>query len=557
MPIAQATGLCTHAIAQSTIHKPSIAPDGHIPVNHVPVSRITVEQHDPQLDQEGLQKVASIFQDQFTPLVALESLDPKPWSGHPRHQCESLLCDITGIAHLFGGEAGLLHAIDRKLASINLAARTAIADHIGTAWAVAHAMTPSALDQSSKEISRSDLPPRSFIIPTGLSAAAVEYLDVTCLRIEQATVDTLARLGIQTVGQLTRLPRSGLASRLGRPLIKRMEQSLGESDEPISVCHLPEDHCESLSLEYATTDQAILIDRIARLIRRIRAGMVTHQLGALRMVCHLDLSAHPPLHLEIGLFAPTIDVDHLSELFAGRIESIRLASEVTRITVAVTLTGPLRSRQISLLDDSSSYDSGASGSMGGSSISRLVDSLSGRLGRDRVVGVGLSKDPLPENAFHTTQLAGNLAVVKRKRFSRQRKTKTNQPTSLWNPAASDHLFRSPSSSDAFRRPLTLLSSPAPLLVSFSGGSFCQSVSITQVPARIRASGLVFQVVRYRGPERIETGWWDGPSIRRDYYRVETDRQQWLWIYRDLKPITGSDHSDDPPRFHWFMHGRFA
>jgi protein ImuB len=48
-----------------------------------------------------------------------------------------------------------------------------------------------------------------------------------------------------------------------------------------------------------------------------------------------------------------------------------------------------------------------------------------------------------------------------------------------------------------------------------------------------------------GPERIETGWWEGPTVRRDYYRAETDSGNLWWIYRDLR--TGE----------WFLHGRFS
>ena len=52
------------------------------------------------------------------------------------------------------------------------------------------------------------------------------------------------------------------------------------------------------------------------------------------------------------------------------------------------------------------------------------------------------------------------------------------------------------------------------------------------------------VVRSWGPERIESGWWRGPSQRRDYYRIETDEGRWLWLYQQL--------SDG----HWFLHGEF-
>ena len=48
-----------------------------------------------------------------------------------------------------------------------------------------------------------------------------------------------------------------------------------------------------------------------------------------------------------------------------------------------------------------------------------------------------------------------------------------------------------------------------------------------------------------GPERIETAWWEGPCVRRDYFRVETDTGYLWWIFQDV--TTGR----------WFLHGRFA
>ena len=95
------------------------------------LSPTIIQPHDPRLDQEAIERVANRIQQRLTPLVAIETLDEKPWAGHPRHQSESLLGDITGVAHLFGGEPGLLAAADQLLASIGLRARMAISDSVG------------------------------------------------------------------------------------------------------------------------------------------------------------------------------------------------------------------------------------------------------------------------------------------------------------------------------------------------------------------------------------------------------------------------------------------
>ena len=52
-----------------------------------------------------------------------------------------------------------------------------------------------------------------------------------------------------------------------------------------------------------------------------------------------------------------------------------------------------------------------------------------------------------------------------------------------------------------------------------------------------------------GPERIESGWWDGADVRRDYFVAENPRGETVWIYRDHR--YGIDDGE------WFMHGIFA
>ncbi len=49
-----------------------------------------------------------------------------------------------------------------------------------------------------------------------------------------------------------------------------------------------------------------------------------------------------------------------------------------------------------------------------------------------------------------------------------------------------------------------------------------------------------------GPERIETGWWDGRDARRDYFVAGTRAGVRLWVYRERGPDGG-----------WWLHGVFG
>jgi protein ImuB len=259
------------------------------------------------------------------------------------------------------------------------------------------------------------------------------------------------------------------------------------------------------------------------------------------MTCRLGLSAHPPLTLKIGLFAPTIDADHLLGLIVNKIETIKLPSDVEWLTLSVPLTGPLRSTQSSLFNQRSFETNFLSQNFSANEVSRLVDSLSGRLGCDSVVGIKIEDNPLPEKAFSIAALAGNDRSGRRKTSVRLQKRKQ----SSINLAVSSG---SPSPTDAMRRPLSLLSRPIPIAVATKNGSFCFTVHSTDPPQRIRIGGAIHSIVRCWGTERIETLWWNGPSIRRDYYRVETDSGLWWWIFRNLAGNTNE--------YCWMLHGRF-
>ena len=264
-----------------------------------------VLQHDGWLDRVALEKIATDLQTQISPLVAIEPLDDQRWAGRSLHQPQALLCDVTGIAHLFGGEQGLIRATQTRLDEFGCIGRIAIADNAQRLghWHItrlSHAIIPVA--NRLKPSSRRREAVSDHVAP----------LNVKALRIPPATVSTLHRLGVQQISQLLALPRRGLATRLGETLIRRLSEVMGEVEMPLQVHRAEAEDIHSLELEYPTGDEKILADRMERLMEKARTGLATRQRGALRITCRLALSGLPPLTFEVGLFAPTLDVDHLT-----------------------------------------------------------------------------------------------------------------------------------------------------------------------------------------------------------------------------------------------------
>ncbi|WP_246112626.1 DNA polymerase Y family protein [Allorhodopirellula solitaria] len=545
------------------------------------MARAFIEPYDRDADCRALQSLALELQTHLSPQTAVETLQRYKWAGRFRHDPESILSEIQGVTHLFEdshestqadhrraagtdrtGELGLLAAAAKILNRHQLRGRLAIADTIGAAWALAnHAVSETGPSHRPRKN-----PHQFFLAPPGGTEAALETLPCAALRLPPLTVATLDRLGITTIGNLMRLPREGIATRLGSDLCARIAEAIGEIEEPLIAITPQCEHAATLELEYPTDAIDLLADRLSRLIGQATEGL--HQLhrGVLRMTCRLELQEHPPMVFQAGLFAPTLDQSHLTTLMLGAMPSDRLGSLVTRISVGVTQHAALSSHQPSIFGPDFAATSRDDWT-GQTEAARLIDALAGRLGEDSVRGVRVSDDPLPENAiveFPMTAHRMNREIRKAERAARgptprQRTTARQRAAKAAEQVdASPHSTRqrrggfgdAPQRTDLGRRPIELLAEPLPItpiadLPSGPGGGF---------PDRFRIQGRVRCVEQHWGPERIETRWWSGPLIRRDYFRIELEDGTRLWIYYRLGDDTATEPEGEKC---WFLHGRFA
>jgi hypothetical protein len=246
--------------------------------------------------------------------------------------------------------------------------------------------------------------------------------------------------------------------------------------------------------------------------------------------------------------------------------------------LSVLLSARLENRQRELFDDPHDQQR---------QLGLLIDRLSSRLRRESVVRAVLVPDAQPEYAYRYEPLAGSRpqrgATARRKRTSHaptqasglkpqtsahtgkmpvahsQPSARTGKmpvaheevqsefntkntgetpvahisahtPVSGLKPQASS--LTPPAS--APERPLWLEARPAPLAVAV--------VQPDGPPLQFRLHGQPHRVARAWGPERIQTGWWRGRYLRRDYYRVETTCGERFWIFRSGQ--------------NWFLQGWF-
>jgi protein ImuB len=171
---------------------------------------------DPAADARALTRLAR-WAGRYTPWTAVDGTTPED-AGLP---VSGLWLDITGCAHLFGGEDALLADLCRRLAAAGYGARAGCAATPGAAWALARFSA-----------TRRESPWRR--IAGGQEKTALSELPVAALRLAGDTAESMARLGLRRVGDLYPLARASLALRFGLEPCRRLDQALGEQDEPLS-----------------------------------------------------------------------------------------------------------------------------------------------------------------------------------------------------------------------------------------------------------------------------------------------------------------------------------
>jgi protein ImuB len=540
--------------------------------------RVWIDHDDPEADRAALLELARWCR-RFTPAVAVEPCLP----GQP---AESLCLDVTATAAFFGGEERLARTATWMLAARGLHARGAIADTIAASWAAVRHVDLAA-GEAAAEAGVPVPPPargavagaprrrRHVVVPPG-GHERLAALPAAALRLDADTLDRLREVGIDTVGGVTRLPRRSLASRFGPLLVRRLAEWTGQRPEPLDVAcddrlpHAGRTFDFPLSLRGATEETIVgcVAELVAECVRPLAAA--GRGVTAFQVRLERPAGAAPPVVVDVGLFRPSIAVRHLVELVRLRMSRTRLPAEIEGLAVEVVAAGPVVSRQRSLF--------GADEAPAESQVEQLLDRLSGRLGRGAVFEPRAVADAQPEHAWLAVPpcLQGGRPQIAPRRGDWRRPEDQDPDAASFaprGPRRARDVWRD-NHAAAQRRPLHLLPRPARLetarlevgAASAADARAPVAAPRAPVPAWLRlaappagaADARRRQVVCAQGPERIETAWWRGPCVRRDYFLVECVAdgareggeggaggvERW-WIFRRLRDGA------------WFLHGLFA
>ncbi|MEI7608705.1 MAG: DNA polymerase Y family protein [Rhodospirillaceae bacterium] len=410
---------------------------------------------DPAALAEALERLAD-WAGRYTPWLALEGED-------------GLMLDITGCAHLFGGEEGMAENLGARLGRSGLTAAVAIADTPGAARALARFGGGG-------------------IVAPGEQRRALAGLPVAALGLDRDAAAGLARVGLRRIGDLYPMPRRGLAARFGLEVGRRLDRALGAEEEPLSPRRPPAPHSARLAFAEPVSAPEQLHAATVRLLDGLCAGLARAGEGARR----LELAAwrgdagcdRPPQRVAVGTSRPTRDAAALLRLLAERLERLDPGPGFEVMALTAPQAEPLHAAQLG-------FDGTAAGEED-AELAGLVDRLVLRLGEAAV------RRPLPQASWWPERAVG------------------------WGGALDP--FSGPDWPADRPRPLRLLARPEAIEV--------MAPIPDDPPVMFRWRGAVHKVALAEGPERLEAEWWRGVEGLRDYYRVEDGEGRRYWLYRD-------------------------
>ena len=428
--------------------------------------------------------------DRFTPLVALDSP-------------HGLFLDITGCAHLFGGEAAMMRLMCDVLTAQGFAVSAAIA---GTSVC-------------ARTITRHV---HGRIVRDGEEAEAVEPLPVSALGADEAITRGLRRAGLKTIGDVASRARHEITARFGAGFTTLLEHALGQGDAPISPRKPLPDYIVEQRFADPVTTEVVISATLSRLAGMLVGAMAQQGKGARRLEARFFRTDGAVRTIIVDTGQPVIRAEVIDRLFRERLDALSdpldpgFGFDLIRLSASRTEIVVQQQRDL----DANVHDN--------DELAALIDRIAARIGGRRVV-VHLPQDThIPERAV--------LAAPAQHRLT----------------AATHAVWPARVEGEPPLRPLRLFERPEQIKV------------IAQVPdgppARFVWRRATHAVVRAEGPERVAMEWWrpEGEMLTRDYFRVEDEAGLRFWLYRDgLYDREIEQEEGKAVQPNWFMHGLFA
>lgn len=428
--------------------------------------------------------------ERFTPLIALD----------PPH---GLLLDISGCAHLFGGEAKMLRMLCESL------------DQQGFIVNAAVAATPAC----ARTLSRAA---RTCVVAAGNEADAVNNLPVFALGADGSITSGLRRAGLKTIGDVAARKPYEITARFGAAFSSLLQQALGYSDAPISPRKQPPDFMAERRFAEPVATADVITSVLSNLACRLTYAMGKHGKGARRLEASFFRTDGAVRIIAVQSARPVTRPEMMSRLFRERLDAL---ADPLDPGFGFDLIRLSASHVEIVVQEQRDFDTRAQDN---DDVAALIDRISARIGSHNVA-VHLPCDThIPERAERRAPAQHHIDAAMTAHWPLRI---VGEP-----PLRPLHLFDPPEQVTAFA---TAPDGP---------------------PRRFTWRRVTHKAARVEGPERIAMEWWrtSSAALTRDYFRVEDEEGLRFWIYRD--GLFGNeliDEKGNPVEPKWFIHGMFA
>jgi protein ImuB len=424
---------------------------------------LTLEQRSPLREQQVLEALAG-WLERFSSFVCIADRDV-------------LLLEIAGSLRLFGGLRELREQISTGLRQHGFNASLAIAPTpLGAIWLARAERRACIRDEQNLKRALRDLPLHSVQWPAGLC-------------------ESLAGMGVTSIGDCLRLPREGFVRRFGAEHMLALDRALGHLPDPRNSWRAPERFCADHEMAEEQTDREILLDVCHELLLSHERFLLARQLGTQRLCFSFFHLKGPATELRLGCARADRSAERWLELLRIRFDQLVLPAPVIAIRLRSGITQALQAQSARL-----DFDNAKGRPARHYSITELAERLVARIGEQSVHSLCMVAEHRPQYAW--------------------------RPQSLFSDWASSTLS---GVRRHLRRPLWMLPEPA-LLPAASGCPLHQGGPLKLL----------------EGPERLETGWWDEDGISRDYYTAVNLAGIRLWVFRQRNRPSC-----------WYLHGYFG
>jgi protein ImuB len=364
---------------------------------------------------------------------------------------------------------------------------------------------PVLLDRVREDLAAMDIPTQLAVAVTPLAAlwlaragsdvicpdlaatrAALAAVPISALELAPPLARRVEGFGLRRVGDLLALPRASLGARLGKAFVVDLARAMGELADLQTCFVFPERFEQALELPAPVDAAPVLLFAARRLVAALAGWLAVRNAAVREIDCLIDHGHGAVTALPLAFSAPVHAAARIERVLKERLDALSLAAPALGLRLRAPQVQPREERSLALFDGTGQRHE---------ALAELMDRLAARLGPQAVQGLACHADHRPELA--------------------------SRPGS--DPSASKGL-----ATGMPPRPLWLLDAPE---------------ALREIRGRPQRAGPLALLA---GPERIESGWWDGLDARRDYFIAVDSAGRWLWLFRDPRPPGG-----------WFLHGMFA